>query len=315
MNRLTNALVLCLTASNVSALDLAMPAGSALVADDVQEGGSYALPDGPFLDGYLSSRQVTGHLSRQAWHLFGEDHTTEQVIDPLRSQFQAAGFAILLDCDAKSCGGFDFRFATEVLPAPDMFIDLVDFRFISALKETTGGVEAVSALVSNSDTQSYIQLIAVQPGPSSPTLPLAKPADNPQVDPVSVNLTVPKDLAKALDVGGHVVLSDLEFETGSSNLSEGVFESLRSLATYLSDHPEHRIALVGHTDNVGSLDGNVALSQKRARAVKSRLVDALGVSADQIEAQGVGYLAPIASNQSETGRNANRRVEAVLLPQ
>ncbi|UZD90552.1 OmpA family protein [Cognatishimia activa] len=313
MNRLIAIMAVSLATTPAFALDLAMPAGSALIADDVQEDGSYALPDGPYLDGYLSSRQVTGHLSRQAWHLDGETHTTEQLIDPLRSQIQAAGFAILLDCDAQSCGGFDFRFATEVLPAPDMFVDLVDYRFVSALKESSSGSEAISALVSTSDTKGYIQLIAVQPGPTSESLPLAKPVEGNPVEPVSVNLSVPTDLAKALDVGGHVVLSDLEFETGSSNLSDGRFNSLQSIATYLSDHPGRRIALVGHTDNVGSLEGNVALSQKRARAVKNRLVETLGVSEGQVEAQGVGYLAPIASNLSEAGRNANRRVEAVLL--
>ena len=315
MNRIFTVLAASCAASNAFALELAMPEGSALVADHVAESGSYALPDGPYQDGYLSTRQVTGHLSRQAWHLDDDSITTEQLIDPLRRQIQAAGFAILLDCSASSCGGFDFRFATDVLPAPDMFVDLVDYRFVSALRESSTGSEAISALVSTSDTRGYVQLIAVQPGPTSNALPLAKPTEVATVEPVSVNLSVPTDLAKTLEVGGHVVLSDLEFETGSANLANSSFDSLQSLATYLADHPERRIALVGHTDCVGSLDGNIALSQKRARAVKSRLVESLDVSAAQVEAQGVGYLAPIATNLTEAGRNANRRVEAVLLPE
>ena len=269
MNRIFTVLAASVTASNVFALELAMPEGSTLAADEVVESGSYALPDGPYQDGYLSNRQVTGHISRQAWHLEGETVTTEQLIDPLRAQIQAAGFAILLDCNAASCGGFDFRFATDVLSAPDMFVDLVDYRFVSALKESSTGSEAVSALVSTSDTRGYIQLIAVQPGPISDSLPLAKPTEIATVEPVSVNLSVPSDLAKTLEVGGHVVLSDLEFETGSSNLASTSFQSLQSLATYLTDHPERRIALVGHTDSVGSLEGNVALSQK-TRAGRER---------------------------------------------
>lgn len=315
MNRLIVTLATILAANSAQALELAMPEGSTLAADEVLEGGSYALPDGPYQDGYLSSRQVTGHLSKQAWHLAGETLTTEQLIDPLRSQIQAAGFAILLDCDAQSCGGFDFRFATDVLPAPDMFVDLVDYRFVSALKDVSTGLEAISALVSTSETQGYIQLIAVQPGPASDALPLAKTVPTTTVASASVNLSAPTDLAKALEVGGHVVLSDLEFETGSANLTEGSFNSLQALATYLADHPERRIALVGHTDSVGSLEGNIALSQKRARAVKDQLVTGFGVTAGQVDAQGIGYLAPIATNLSEVGRNANRRVEAVLLPE
>lgn len=313
MKRLLTILLVSFTATKATALELAMPENSRLVADEVVESGSYALPDGPYQDGYLSTRQVTGHLSRQAWHHEGQSVTTEQLIDPLRSQIQAAGFAILLDCNASSCGGFDFRFATEVLPAPDMFVDLVDYRFVSALRESSSGSEAISAFVSTSDTQGYIQLIAVQPGAVSDPLTLVKPT-NPTVDlPSATELNAPTDLSKTLDLGGHVVLSDLDFETGSSNLAEGRFVSLQSLATYLSQNPDHRIALVGHTDSVGSLESNVALSQKRARAVKTRLVESHGVNADQVDAQGVGYLAPIASNQTEAGRNANRRVEAVLL--
>ena len=170
-------------------------------------------------------------------------------------------------------------------------------------------------MVSTSETQGYIQLIAVQPGPASDALPLAKTVPTTTVASASVNLSAPTDLAKALEVGGHVVLSDLEFETGSANLTEGSFNSLQALATYLADHPERRIALVGHTDSVGSLEGNIALSQKRARAVKDQLVTGFGVTAGQVDAQGIGYLAPIATNLSEVGRNANRRVEAVLLPE
>lgn len=316
MNRSLTLLAASLVSTQAMALELAMPQGSTLVLDEVLESGSYALPDGPYQDDYLSSRLVTGHLSRQAWHLADESVTTEQMIDPLRSQIQAAGFAILLDCNASSCGGFDFRFATDVLPAPDMFVDLVDYRFVSALRETTSGSEAISALVSTSDTRGYIQLIAVQPGPPTTSLPLAKPAViAPETPPASANLSVPSDLAKTLEVGGHVVLSDLEFETGSANLATSGFDSLKTLASYLADNSDRRIALVGHTDSVGSLENNVALSQKRAIAVKTRLVDSLGVNPEQIEAQGVGYLAPIATNLSEAGRNANRRVEAVLLPE
>ena len=313
MIRLTTLAALLAVPTLASAIELAMPEGSVLASDDVVEEGSYALPDGPYIDDFLSSRQVTGHLSKQVWHLPGRSFTTEQLIAPIRSQLEAAGFAILLDCDAQSCGGFDFRFATEVLPAPDMFVDLVNYRFISALKDSPDGIEALSAFVSLSDVQGFTQLIAVQPGPASEDLVLSKPSDALPKTPKVADLAVPSDVIKTLEVGGHVVLSDLEFETGSANLTTGEYASLKAIADYLRAKPSTKIALVGHTDNVGSLEGNVALSQKRAGAVKTRLIEDYGISADQIDSQGVGYLAPIASNQSDAGRTANRRVEAVLL--
>ena len=77
------------------AFEIAMPQGSLLAEDEVKETGSYALPDGPFVEGSLSSRQLTGHVSRQAWHLDGSNLETEQLITPLRRQLEDAGFAIL----------------------------------------------------------------------------------------------------------------------------------------------------------------------------------------------------------------------------
>lgn len=308
-------LILCLAAVPLGAngLELAMPDGSALIVDEVNETGSYAFPDAVFQDGTLPTRLLKGHVSRQIWHLTRDGLESEQLIAPLRSQLEAAGFNVVLDCDAQSCGGFDFRFATEVLPAPEMFVDLVNYRFISAIKDGATGLEAISALASTSDIQGFTQLIAVQPGPGVEALPLAKPSVTAPITPSVVDPDLPSDMIKSLDVNGHIVLSDLKFETGSSNLEEGSFTSLTTLADYLTANPAARIALVGHTDSVGSLENNIALSEKRARAVRKRLINGLGAPGDQIDAKGVGYLAPIASNLTETGRNANRRVEAILL--
>lgn len=71
--------------------------------------------------------------------------------------------------------------------------------------------------------------------------------------------------------------------------------------------------MVGHTDDTGDLQANIAVSTRRAEAVRTRLIDAHGVAPDRIEAKGVGYLAPMASNATAQGRSLNRRVEAVLL--
>lgn len=294
---------------SATALELAMPSGSTLAFDSVTEDASFALPDSPYIDGYVSTRRVTGQVSKQVWQLPGKTATPEQMVAPLRSQFEAAGFAILLDCDADSCGGFDFRFSIDVVPAPDMYVDLVNYRFVSALKDTSSGIEAISVLASASEAQGFLQLIAVQP--QSGGTAVVAPSTNPPVVAPSDTST----LQASLVATGHVVLSDLEFETGSSNLSASTFGSLRDLAAFMTENPAQRIALVGHTDNVGSLENNVALSQKRSEAVKSRLIEVFGIPADQIDATGVGYLAPLVSNLTDQGRAQNRRVEAVLLSQ
>ena len=78
-------------------------------------------------------------------------------------------------------------------------------------------------------------------------------------------------------------------------------------------NPTITVAIVGHTDAVGSLAGNTALSKRRAESVRARLIEDYGVDPEQLQADGVGYLAPIASNLTDAGRAANRRVDVILL--
>jgi outer membrane protein OmpA-like peptidoglycan-associated protein len=84
------------------------------------------------------------------------------------------------------------------------------------------------------------------------------------------------------------------------------------LADYLAAQPDLSVALVGHTDASGSLDGNIVISKRRAGSVLERLVSDYGVARRQLDAQGMGYLSPIASNQTQEGRDANRRVEVIV---
>lgn len=112
--------------------------------------------------------------------------------------------------------------------------------------------------------------------------------------------------------GGAVVLQGLDFGTGAAELTDGRYAALAALAAWLAANPDKTVALVGHTDASGGLDGNIVISKRRAASVRTRLIEAYGVPGAQIEAQGVGYLAPIASNATEAGRQKNRRVEAVL---
>jgi OOP family OmpA-OmpF porin len=109
-----------------------------------------------------------------------------------------------------------------------------------------------------------------------------------------------------------MALDDLTFATGSAQLGAGTFASLQAVAGYLADHPDRTLALVGHTDASGDLAGNVALSKARADSVRERLIRDYGAPSDRLTAEGVGYLAPRASNLTDEGRTRNRRVEVVL---
>jgi OOP family OmpA-OmpF porin len=71
------------------------------------------------------------------------------------------------------------------------------------------------------------------------------------------------------------------------------------------------VIVVGHTDNVGTLESNQTLSQQRASAVAAALVSGYQVAPGRLLAKGVGNLCPVASNASEAGRAKNCRVELV----
>lgn len=80
----------------------------------------------------------------------------------------------------------------------------------------------------------------------------------------------------------------------------------------MTENPRVNIRIVGHTDNVGSVPFNMALSQDRAAAVE-RFLTERGVEAERIETQGDGPSNPVADNETDEGRALNRRVEVVIL--
>lgn len=291
-------------AAPVAAQDLAMPSGARLMTEEQSGLGSYALPTGPFANGALPVEVIEGPILRQAWRRSGAA-TTLQILAPLRDQIEEAGYTVLLDCKTRDCGGFDFRFATEVLPGPGMYVDLTDFRFLSA---RGAGNAAISVLVSRSSNAAFIQMIRV--GGAAEGLVRTAPPDA-ATAPAVPRATGP--LAEVLESRGRVVLEDLSFDTGSSSLGDGDFASLTALARYLAENPGREVAIVGHTDSVGSLDNNIALSRRRATSVLDRLVSDYGVRRSQLQAGGMGYLAPLVSNLTAEGREANRRVEAVMV--
>jgi outer membrane protein OmpA-like peptidoglycan-associated protein len=98
----------------------------------------------------------------------------------------------------------------------------------------------------------------------------------------------------------------ISFDAGSFELDSDARVSLRRLVTYMQTNPKFNILVVGHTDSLGDANYNMALSVKRAEAVKSFLV-AGAISPDRISTQGKGSTDPISTNTTREGRARNRR--------
>jgi len=98
------------------------------------------------------------------------------------------------------------------------------------------------------------------------------------------------------------------FQSASKKLKAGSYSALNVLVSTLKAHPELHLTIEGHTDNTGTADHNMILSEQRANVVRAYLVKK-GISADRITAIGYGQEKPIADNKTNKGKAANRRVE------
>ena len=299
-------------AGAAGAQDLTLPAGAVSTRDLVQDPGAFALPVGRWQrEGGVPVARIEGRVQVQAYRIDGTTLTPLQILLPLRDQLQAQGFEIVLDCAARTCGGFDFRFETFVLPAPQMAVDLTNYHALS-LRDPQGN--GVALLASRAGTSGYLQIVRAGLRGGQTTGAALAPLTVPAAGHGATGAADAGALGDLLETRGHVVLPGLVFETGSASLTSGEIASLEDLARFLLARPELRVVLVGHTDATGSLDGNIALSRRRAQAAVDYLISRHGIEAGRVSAEGAGYLAPVASNLSAEGRERNRRVEAVLLP-
>jgi OOP family OmpA-OmpF porin len=112
------------------------------------------------------------------------------------------------------------------------------------------------------------------------------------------------------------ILDKIHFETGKDKIRKDSFGLLDEIAQVLQDNPDIKsVEVAGHTDNQGSEDLNMSLSQRRAEAVMLYLVRKGEVDPARLVAKGYGPTRPVSDNDTEEGRAANRRVEFVILSQ
>jgi OOP family OmpA-OmpF porin len=102
----------------------------------------------------------------------------------------------------------------------------------------------------------------------------------------------------------------IQFAFDKSGINGGDKQTLSPVITWLKDDAERNVAVHGYTDSVGADAYNLKLSEKRAQAVRDYFVQN-GVRAERVTARGMGEASPIAPNDTEAGREKNRRVEVI----
>lgn len=319
--------VACLLAASLSAasaqaapqLTLHFPGPTETTLQRSEALASFRLAIGPYQGGQIATELTEGALDQTAWRIALPGASTLEMVRSLRAQIASAGFKVIFECETEVCGGYDFRYGTDIAPEPDMHVDLGDFRYLAAQRSGPDGTEYLGLLVSKSPENGFVQLTRIG-GPA----PLHLTSSTSSAEPPKATSFAPNPTAAAitpaasadpghiLDQGQPLVLEDLVFTSGASALSDGSYASLAALAGWLQANPNKSVTLVGHTDASGGLAGNIALSKKRAESVKQTLIAQYGVASAQVSANGVGPLAPRSSNLTPDGQQQNRRVEVVL---
>jgi outer membrane protein OmpA-like peptidoglycan-associated protein len=118
-------------------------------------------------------------------------------------------------------------------------------------------------------------------------------------------------LKNDINASGHAAVYGIYFDTGKATIKPESAAAIAEIAKLLKGDPALKLFVVGHTDNEGTIDGNIALSQARGEAVLKALVGEHGIAAARLRSFGCGQFAPVASNAGPEGRARNRRVELV----
>jgi outer membrane protein OmpA-like peptidoglycan-associated protein len=138
-------------------------------------------------------------------------------------------------------------------------------------------------------------------------------SDNLNLTEIEEFKEIKKDLFLApIEVGRKIRLNNIFFDYNKSSLREESFFELDKIYNLMNESPLMEIQIDGHTDNVGSPASNLVLSEERAEAVKNYIIKK-GIDKKRITAKGFGEENPINSNETESGKQKNRRVEFTIL--
>ncbi len=231
-----------------------------------------------------------------------KQRSTLEVHSNYQDALKKAGFEILYSCSNKECGGRNFNHTMKVGHHLSFAENYKDQRYIAAKLKNAHGQIYVSMYVARNSSSGgrtkdliYTQLNIIEMAAMEKNM-------------VTIDASA---MAKAISTKGSIALYGIHFDYDKSVLKPESKPTLEQIVKLLKDKPALKLVVVGHSDNRGKFQYNMTLSDKRAKAVVNTLIKNYGISASRLKGWGVGFLSPVASNQSEKGRGLNRRVELV----
>jgi outer membrane protein OmpA-like peptidoglycan-associated protein len=271
--------------------------GSSRAVRESKEDQKILLPQAPLDTAGKAGRQLElrGNFNKSVWKN-PKGKSTKEIYDGYVRELSTAGFKPLYACAGKDCGA----------PA--------SVKLLGKVPASPEAHYALSQLVRRELGDAYA---AIQVAPSETTLLIvevtsskdAKEQAARDATAAAKQVTAPV-IGEALTRDGHIALVDILYRPGEVGLRPEAASVVKEIAALMKKDRLLRLYVVGHTDEQGDYERNLSVSKRRAEWLVKHLVDQ-GVSKSRLRANGVGPLAPLATNDTEDGRARNRRVELV----
>lgn len=287
-----------------------------LVGYDIKEFDEVALPAGKRVadknnqPAFQEALALEGKYTRIAYN-YPKSRSAVEVMRNYQAALDKAGLKTVFACVKEACGAnfgdyfLDKHVGNNFIKGSSDYWSPFnhgrnDGRYLLAKGATADGTQVhvaiyVVAPVDGKEGGIYQQVVE------------GKPMEGGKV---SVNLNA-AEMAKGIAAEGKVAVYGVYFDTDKSDVKPESRPALAEMAKLLQQDAQLKVYVVGHTDNQGTLARNAELSQKRAEAVVKALATDHKIDARRLSAKGVASYAPVASNDAETGRERNRRVELV----
>lgn len=238
--------------------------------------------------GFGKSQVLEGYVTKVDYSLSGKRSTLE-VARNYEQALVDAGFELLFKCSgkAKTCGKLKFDQVFGEFPYEDEHY-LIARGTDKATSETL--TVAIRVPESHHHHVFVVRSKAMDTG-------MAK------VDAAAIG--------KGLEQTGHMALYGIQFDFGKASLRPEAGPVIAEVAALLKNNARLKLHVVGHTDNIGNFEANMALSKARAATVVDVLVKQHSIGSARLMPHGASSIAPVATNRTDAGRAKNRRVELV----
>jgi outer membrane protein OmpA-like peptidoglycan-associated protein len=249
-------------------------------------------------------------LEGKVWRLtykVPENRSTLEIVRSFQAELTKAGFKTLYQCKNEECGGPEpkgvgYSKDAHAGAISELLMKEAGFRIYGDISDDQ---RFLSAHLPRAEGDLYVSVLALMLRVPHVRLDVV------EVKPMTSSLVAVNAATMASDIAtkGSVALYGILFDHDRAEVKPESRPTLSEISTLLKQNQKLALIVVGHTDNNGNLEYNLDLSLRRAWAVVAALTSQFGVSANRLDARGVGFLAPVAPNTTEEGRAKNRRVQ------